>query len=142
MTEANKADVGEAERRIAPRMRTLKRAKVLFNNRFSTIDCIVRNISSTGALLTIDTAVQLPKTFEIMVGNDGGIRPAKLVYRREMFAGVRFLDVPAEEDTILAEIDAPSLQAEFEERGAIQRIVPRALPVALASLLPWVRAVR
>ena len=85
-----------SERRVAPRMRTLKRAKIVFNNGYSTFDCIVRNISATGALLTIDEAAHLPKVFEILIGEQGERRPAKLVYRRGMFAGIRFRDIPEE----------------------------------------------
>lgn len=136
------ADRDGSERRVAPRMRTLKRARVLFNNRFSTIDCIVRNVSHTGALLTVDTAVHLPKEFEIAIGEEP-IRPAKLVYRREMFAGIRFLDVEPEEDMPATEGLEPgsARAAEPEDRsaGVIVPVVHPPLPAALVAALPWSR---
>lgn len=147
-----------SERRVAPRTRTLKRAKILFNNRFSTYDCIVRNISATGALLTIDEAAHLPKTFEVRIGDDPE-RPAKLVYRRGMLAGIRFLDVASEEEEQAAHgFDAKPSGADpsdfgpgdpFNDRasspgseashaaGHIRRIVPETLPAALTRRFPW-----
>lgn len=136
----------DAERRIAPRTRTLKRAKILFNNHFSTYDCIVRNISSTGALLTLDEAVHLPKTFEIRVGDDKELRPAQLIYRRGMFAGIHFLDVEADSDgrsrlarlheQMAAQAEEPATAAEAEP-AEIPRIVAQPLPHALRRNFPW-----
>lgn len=144
-----------SERRVAPRTRTLKRAKILFNNRFSTYDCIVRNISATGALLTIDEAAHLPKTFEVRIGDEVE-RPAKLVYRRGVLAGIRFLDVISEEEEQAAhdpELKAGAHDADFGpgdafhdrasplpnagSTGSIRRIVPEPLPQALTTRFAW-----
>lgn len=145
-----------SERRVAPRTRTLKRAKILFNNRFSTYDCIVRNISATGALLTLDETAHLPKTFDVRIGDDPE-RPGKLVYRRGMLAGIRFLDVISEEEEQAAhgygakpgEEETGDFGAgdPFHDRatfspapaaaGTIRRIVPDPLPRALTARFPW-----
>ncbi|MEF2553066.1 PilZ domain-containing protein [Aurantimonas sp. A2-1-M11] len=133
----------DSERRVAPRMRTLKRAKVVFNGGYSTFDCIVRNISATGALLTIDDAAHLPKEFQIRIGEAQDERPARLVYRRAMFAGIRFLDIepgPDHEDRRPEPAPAP---APVDTRpapavtGSIRRIEPEALPEALTRLFAW-----
>lgn len=137
-------DFEGAERRTAPRMRVLKRAKLIFNGGFSTFDCIVRNISATGALLTIDDSVQLPKEFRIRIGEEQAIRPAELIYRRSMFAGIRFLDLGERG------AGAPPLPrghahpeggtgfAGAEPHG-IRRIVPEVLPKAVTSRFAWRR---
>ena len=39
------------ERRHKPRLRTLRAGKILFNNKRSVIDCMVRNASTNGACL-------------------------------------------------------------------------------------------
>ena len=145
----------EPERRVAPRIRTLKRGKVIFNDRFSTFDCIVRNISATGALLTIDEAAHLPKLFEVRIGEEAE-RPAKLVYRRGVLAGIRFLDVATEDGD--ASVFLPTAGVDpsddlhsfgpgdpFHDRavsapdisGAIRRIVPEELPKALTDWFRW-----
>ena len=128
----------DSERRVAPRMRTLKRAQILFNNRFSTIDCILRNISATGALLTVDPSVPLPKSFEIRLGEDEATRPAKLVYRREMFAGIHFLDVQEEEPAAALMPAAPEPVPPACDDDL--RIVPKPLPASIALNLPWLAA--
>ncbi|ALN73879.1 PilZ domain-containing protein [Aureimonas sp. AU20] len=131
-----------SERRVAPRTRIFKRAQILFNNRYSTVDCIVRNISATGALLTIDGSVPLPKHFEFRMGDDEAIRSAKLVYRRELFAGIHFLDVAHDgEETVSVVPHAASMaglvaQAESEEG---LRLFAKPLPISIASRLPWHR---
>ena len=146
-----------SERRVAPRMRTLKRAKVIFNNGYSTFDCIVRNLSATGALLTIDEAAHLPKEFMIAVGESPDQRPAKLVYRRGLFAGIRFRDIPDEMEegasgaqkagrhlssgTIQPRPDSMSggqTTGTTDQRpSGIRRIEPENLPEPLVRLFPW-----
>ncbi|HEY9057886.1 MAG TPA: PilZ domain-containing protein [Aurantimonas sp.] len=136
-----------SERRVAQRMRTLKRAKVIFNDGFSTFDCIVRNLSATGALLTIDEAAHLPKAFEIRVGEDQHVRPARLVYRRAMFAGIRFLDIPKEQNeggSASPDHSADSNGSNTKLRddaqpGSINRVEPESLPPALTRLFAWSR---
>ncbi|MBB3949753.1 PilZ domain-containing protein [Aureimonas jatrophae] len=126
------AENAENERRVAPRARTLKRGKILSNNRFSTYDCIVRNISATGALLTIDPAVPLPKEFEIRIGEDDAIRPAKLVYRRELFAGIHFLDSTDDESRV--DIVPATVS---DAQPDLLRWPVEALPHSITSRMPW-----
>ncbi len=128
-------DSDGSERRVAPRTRTFKRAQILFNNRFSTVDCIVRNISATGALLTIDGSVPLPKQFEFRIGDDDALRPAKLVYRRELFAGIHFLDVPQDEEQKVG--ITPRVVSSAHAEGEGLRITPKPLPSALVARFRW-----
>ena len=133
-----------AERRIAPRMRVLKRAKIVFNNGFSTFDCIVRNISATGALLTIDDSVQLPKDFRMRIGDEPTLRPAELIYRRSMFAGIRFLDIVEREASFqaaaVAHAAAHPQDPAAPPREGIRRITPDRLPAAVTRRFAWSRS--
>ncbi|SJZ67092.1 PilZ domain-containing protein [Consotaella salsifontis] len=151
MTALPPSQPDDSERRAAPRTRTLKRAKILFNNHFSTFDCVVRNLSATGALLTIDESVHLPKSFDLRIGDDKELRPAQLVYRRGMFAGIRFLDVEGMHGDVpglapsSALTPAPTMAAAPEAaaapspRARIQKIVPGELPSAITLNLRWHR---
>lgn len=132
MTAVSHPASDDAERRIAPRTRILKRGKILFNNRYSTFDCTVRNISATGALLTIDPAVPLPKVFEIRIGEEEAVRPAKLVYRRDSFAGIHFMDTAEDATETGSAGAAPAPASEL-------RIIQRPLPAGLVVQLPWTR---
>jgi len=53
------------ERRRSVRNRTLIGGKVIFNQRQSTLDCTVRNLSEDGALLVFPNSVVLPELFEL-----------------------------------------------------------------------------
>lgn len=54
-----------AERRQAVRIRTFIGAKAIFNQRQSTLDCMVRNQSDDGALLIFPGSAALPELFEL-----------------------------------------------------------------------------
>lgn len=137
MTALPEQEPEEAERRVAPRMRVLKRAKIIFNQGFSIFDCVVRNVSATGALLTLAESVHMPKEFQIKIGEEPP-RPAKLVYRRTMFAGIRFLDVAAEADEAEPRPTTPAEPASSAAaEDIIAKIRPNPLPRSVARLLPW-----
>ena len=53
------------ERRQHARSRTLIGAQIIFNQRRSTLDCTVRNLSEHGALLVLSDAVSTPELFEL-----------------------------------------------------------------------------
>src|ERR1700761_2828497 len=76
------------DRRHNMRMRTLKAGTIVFNNRQSTFDCLVRNLSNTGACLQIDSSKDIPANFDLSL--DGEIRPCRLVWLSENRAGIEF----------------------------------------------------
>jgi hypothetical protein len=53
------------ECRRQQRTRTLKSARILFNQHRSVIDCTVRNISPGGACLNVASAIGIPSTFSV-----------------------------------------------------------------------------
>jgi hypothetical protein len=77
------------ERRTQPRTRTLKAAKIIFNDHRCVIDCTVRNISSGGACLQVASSLGVPDRFDVMFA-DSTIRPCRTVWRRERQVGVAF----------------------------------------------------
>ena len=60
-----------ADGRKAPRRRVLKAGTIAFNNRHSTLQCTVRDLSDGGARLLIDGSINAPDTFELFVELDG-----------------------------------------------------------------------
>ncbi len=76
------------ERRVEPRPRTLKSAKIVFNLRFSVIDCTVRNMSPHGAKLIVGTQLGIPETFNLEF--EGGVRECKVMWRKENEIGITF----------------------------------------------------
>jgi hypothetical protein len=80
--------------RIAPRRRMLKSGKVAYSDRHVTIDCMVRDMSATGARLRIEGSVMAPDTFELLIALDGLEANCQVVWRREADIGVKFIGAP------------------------------------------------
>ncbi len=78
------------EHRSAPRQRTLKGGKIVLNDGFSTIDCMVRNLSETGAKLEIASILGIPPQFKLMM-SDGRSFACQIAWRTENAIGVKFM---------------------------------------------------
>ena len=80
----------EDESRSAPRHRVLKGGTIEFGS--SKIDCVIRNLSDTGAALEIRSPLWFPDTFTLVTSSDGSSRRCHIVWRRENRIGVAFED--------------------------------------------------
>jgi hypothetical protein len=79
-----------SEHRQAIRMRRLKDARLVFNDRKSVMNCTVRNVSEQGAKLLMAEPYQVPVEFELTIsGTDP--RPARKIWFRGGEMGVKFL---------------------------------------------------
>lgn len=76
------------EHRIAPRKRILKAGIIEFAG--GGIDCTVRNISDTGAALSVESPVGIPAEFKLVVEADQISRMCRIVWRKEKRIGIRF----------------------------------------------------
>ena len=76
--------------RASPRRRTLLGAQILFDNQSSSIDCLVRNISETGARLALESPMNLPDEFNLVIKPQGRTYRAKVMWRRLTLIGVAF----------------------------------------------------
>jgi hypothetical protein len=80
----------QPNRRLAPRRRVFKGAKISFWGLRATIDCVVRDISETGARLSVESSVGIPETFHLSF--DGApMRSCRLVWRKASQIGVTFV---------------------------------------------------
>jgi len=82
------------ERRRARRLRALKGAKISFNSGNSVIDCLVRNMSETGARLKLETTAAVPERFSLIIIENGGAIPQRdceVAWQTATELGVRFL---------------------------------------------------
>lgn len=80
------------EHRAAPRLRSLLKGQVIFNNKQSSVDCVVRDISATGARLAISHHHVLPDRFELYVPLKEKIFPVQVRWRADEDLGVMFVD--------------------------------------------------
>ena len=77
--------------RSSPRQRTLKGAKIAFQGHGAAINCIVRNLSETGACLKVESPIGIPETFDLVFESDQSGRPCRVVWRKDTQIGVKFL---------------------------------------------------
>jgi hypothetical protein len=78
-----------AEKRKSPRLRTFKGGVIAFNNRFSTMDCMVRNLTPVGAMLKVGSSVGIPDRFELKLEH-ADFRWCRVKWRREETIGIVF----------------------------------------------------
>jgi PilZ domain len=76
------------ETRSAPRHRVLKAGTIEFGG--GAIDCVVRNLSTTGAALEISSQVGIPERFALVVPGDGLHLHCDVVWRKNCRIGVAF----------------------------------------------------
>ncbi len=74
------------ETRIAPRYRASKAATIEFGG--GAIDCMVRDLSITGAALTVSDEIGIPEKFRLIVHADGLCLSCHVVWRRGYRMGV------------------------------------------------------
>lgn len=86
------------EVRATDRTRAFLRALIEFNNGASKIDCVVKNISATGARIEVTAAVSLPNEFNLNIPHRNEVIRSQLVWRESNSVGVRFLSVQAAEE--------------------------------------------
>lgn len=78
------------EQRKEYRRRVLKRAKLSFNGGFSSVECVVRNVTEDGAFIEFSDGVIVPEKFRLHNELDGFDVDCEIVRRRGNSAGVKF----------------------------------------------------
>jgi PilZ domain len=78
------------ERRKVPRLKSLLRGRVYFNNRSSTVECLVRDISSQGARLAFADDVTIPDVIELYVPHKDQYFRSHVIWRHGGETGVAF----------------------------------------------------
>lgn len=78
------------ERRQDFRGRVYYGGRLAFNDRKSTLDCIVRNFSQVGAKIEINETAILPDELDVMIERRSVAFLARIVWRREHEAGLVF----------------------------------------------------
>jgi hypothetical protein len=80
-----------AERRKSDRARTFFGGMIAFNKRNSTMDCRVRDFSSTGARVHLTNTAVIPDQFDLTIARKERSFRARMVWRSVDEAGVTFL---------------------------------------------------
>jgi hypothetical protein len=107
------------ERREFQRGRTYLGGQLAFNNQYCGVDCLVRNISRNGAKLVFESTVLLPGEFDLTLPQKRESRRARIVWRQQDEAGVRFLQ-PAGGEGVVSIGMARRIKKLEAERAALE----------------------
>jgi hypothetical protein len=98
------------ENRRSERLKSLLRARIIFNGGSSTIDCVIKNVSAHGMRLEVADGLSIPGEFDLEVPHKGRTYRARLVWRGGGTIGVAF--VPANAEPVRADDELRRLERE------------------------------
>jgi hypothetical protein len=78
------------ERRTAARQKSFLQGRIFFNNRRTSVDCLVRDISEHGAKLKFAAAVTTPDIVELQIPAKDEVYRAHVQWRFDNEVGVTF----------------------------------------------------
>jgi PilZ domain-containing protein len=112
------------DRRTRARQKSFLQGRVFFNNRRSSLDCLVRDFSDHGARLKVSESVMMPEVVELYIPNKDEAYRAHVQWRAGDEVGLAF-DAPDGSPSIVP--GAPDLLARVHrletEVAALQRKV-------------------
>jgi PilZ domain len=76
------------ENRKAPRRYAVKGGTIRFRGR--SVDCLVRNLSISGATLELGHESTVPSRFVLQIPGDGVSLASRVVWRKEHYIGISF----------------------------------------------------
>ena len=77
-------------KRIAPRLRSLKGAHLVLGNGISTFRCTVRNTSTTGVCVELPSTVAVPSRITLRMDDGSPDRLCDVAWRTETRLGLHF----------------------------------------------------
>ena len=83
----------DVERREFRRQQVRKNGKILFMDQPCFVECIIRNISEDGALLSLLVSVPLPPEILLWEQRTGALYECTVRWRKDHMVGVHFIDV-------------------------------------------------
>ena len=113
------------ERRHSARARVIYSGVIAYNDRNSTMDCVIRNFSEDGVKVEFDNTALLPDEIDLLIAKKSRSFSAKIAWRGETEAGLAFR--PAEENRPIPLDWARRLRASESERRKLQGRIARLL---------------
>jgi hypothetical protein len=110
------------ERRITSRQKSFLQGRIYYNHRRSSVDCLVRDVSDTGAKLVFGGTVTIPDVVELYLSNKDEVRRAKVQWRKGNEMGVDFNDDPADAGTASGDLIGRVIKLE-RECASLKRVV-------------------
>jgi hypothetical protein len=122
-----------SERRKASRTKSFLRGRILFNNRQSGADCLVRDFSEHGARLIYSGTTGIPDTIELHVPQKDQTLRAQVQWRRGDEVGVTFAQVAEAKPQPAAPADLAERVEQLEAEVALLKRMFRRLKADVAG---------
>jgi hypothetical protein len=90
--DPNNRDGDPSLRQPAARTRTFLKGVIYYNNRGTSIDCTIRDLSDTGAKIEFASLVTVPDVIELYIPQKMRTYPARVMRRESYEIGVLFED--------------------------------------------------
>jgi hypothetical protein len=107
------------DRRRSARLRSYLGGRIDFAWN-GAMDCLVRNTSSEGALLTFSNTLSVGDTFDLTIPRQGRTRRVRMAWRQPEAMGVRFLDAEPSSNVVPIET-ARRIRTLEAEKAALER---------------------
>ena len=78
------------DKRTSPRLRSFLKGRVLFNGGQTSLECLIRDLSSTGARLELSASITLPDRFDLYLPHRDTTCKVHFQWRRGNQIGVAF----------------------------------------------------
>lgn len=108
------------DRRQTARDKVLYGGVAEINERGSTMDCIVRNISEQGACVEFESTTRLPEKINLTVARKGRSYLTRLIWRQANKVGLAFRIMTS--DTPVSDLDERLRRSEIKKRQLQRRI--------------------
>ena len=106
----NPQDAG-AEARTAPRVRSFLRGEIVHSNGAIRIECVVRDISESGARIQVSSAVTIPEHFDLVIPQRNQREKSRVMWQHGTEIGLAFQRDPARKPQQATPEGMPSGQA-------------------------------
>jgi PilZ domain len=110
------------DQRKTDRTRTYLGGQIVFNQRSSVMDCLVRNFSSEGAKLVFSNTVTVPDEFDLSIPKQERTFRVRMVWRRADEAGVAICGTQARPAPVPLDL-VRRLRSCEAERAALEKRV-------------------
>jgi hypothetical protein len=106
------------DKRSSPRLRSFLKGRVLFNSGQTSLECLIRDISSAGARLELSSSITLPDRFDLYLPHRVTTCKVHIQWRRGTQIGVAFeqLESPPAAPSAPQEVAVRVQQLEAEVR--------------------------
>ncbi len=126
--------MSDSDKRISPRLRSFLKGRVVFNGGQSSLDCLIRDMSSTGARLDLSASVTVPDRFDLYLPHRDETCRVHLQWRRGGQIGVAFDQVESAPEMPAAAQDVAARVEQLEAEVGLMRMLLAQMKSELESV--------